>query len=60
MGGQVLEHYDDKCAEKKVNESIRKERIKTTKVLISFGLSDEEISKATSLSVEEIEELRKQ
>ena len=56
MGGQVLETYADKC----INQSIHKERIKTTKVLISFGLSDEEISKATSLSVEEIEELRKQ
>ena len=56
MGGQVLETYADKC----INQSIHKERIKTAKALISLDLSDEEISKATSLSVEEIEELREQ
>ena len=48
-----------KGLEKGREEGMEKEKISTARRLLSMGLSEEQVSKATELPLEEIQKLRK-
>ena len=49
----------EKGLEKGREEGMEKEKISTARRLLSMGLSEEQVSTATELSLEEIQKLRK-
>ena len=50
----------DKGLEKGREEGMEKEKIATARRLLSMGLSEEQVSTATDLPLEEIQKLREQ
>nr|WP_297013093.1 hypothetical protein [Prevotella sp.] len=50
----------EKGLEKGREEGMEKEKISTARRLLSMGLSEEQVSTATELSLEEIQKLREQ